>query len=369
MHPQNSSTPIGIASTSGHVVPPCEANSSPSSSCATAPPSYPSTPVAFRQRSKVKRVVDNRANIDLGYNSLQSTPRFNCPLSDVDSITSHHSQGSQPRSHLIENVLSNEAVPAGCMDNDCSITTELYGSLSSSKYSTRLTSHQSVKSHIGKSFTASCKSNLNSTLLKWWPFNRKCAKRQRTQYNNKQSKVVQYENSFSQESGHSPENSCVDSMVMLESSGKTRDQCTTDDITQTLTLTKHNDGSNDEEERETWSKKTDFLLSIIGFAVDLSNVWRFPYLCYKNGGGVFLIPYTTMLLFGALPLFFLELSLGQFSKSGPISLWNRVCPPLKGIGYCFVLISWYVSFYYNVIIAWGTYYIIKTLTSGELPRS
>ncbi|KAG1674783.1 Sodium-dependent noradrenaline transporter [Nymphon striatum] len=118
---------------------------------------------------------------------------------------------------------------------------------------------------------------------------------------------------------------------------------------------------NDSDGRATWSKKADFLLSIIGFAVDLANIWRFPYLCYKNGGGAFLIPYLLMLIFGALPLFYLELAVGQYNRQGPITLWN-ICPMFKGIGYCAVLVSFYTSFYYNCIIGWAIHFLIVSVS-------
>ncbi|KAK7830102.1 hypothetical protein U0070_003557 [Myodes glareolus] len=115
-------------------------------------------------------------------------------------------------------------------------------------------------------------------------------------------------------------------------------------------------------ERETWGKKMDFLLSVIGYAVDLGNIWRFPYICYQNGGGAFLLPYTIMAIFGGIPLFYMELALGQYHRNGCISIWRKICPIFKGIGYAICIIAFYIASYYNTIIAWALYYLISSFT-------
>ncbi|KAL5286833.1 hypothetical protein ACFFRR_008065 [Megaselia abdita] len=119
---------------------------------------------------------------------------------------------------------------------------------------------------------------------------------------------------------------------------------------------------NTEPVRESWSKKVEFLLAVIGFAVDLGNVWRFPYICYQNGGGAFLIPYCVMLIFGGLPLFYMELALGQFHRSGCISIWKRICPALKGVGWAICITDIYMGMTYNTIIGWAVYYLFASFT-------
>lgn len=115
-------------------------------------------------------------------------------------------------------------------------------------------------------------------------------------------------------------------------------------------------------EREFWSSKTDYLLSLVGYAVGLGNVWRFPYLAFKHGGGAFLIPYIIMLALAGLPLLFLECSLGQFASLGPIEIW-RIVPLFQGVGVTMVLISTLVSIYYNVIIAYSLFYLFSSFRS------
>jgi solute carrier family 6 amino acid transporter-like protein 5/7/9/14 len=123
---------------------------------------------------------------------------------------------------------------------------------------------------------------------------------------------------------------------------------------------------NETEARDEWDNKCSFFLSALGFAVGLGNVWRFPYIAYKNGGGTFLIPYFIILFVVGLPLFFMEFVIGQYMKSGPVKLFSNIAPIFSGIGYMMIALSSIIGVYYNVIMGWSIYYLFSGFTS-QLP--
>ncbi|KAI1232790.1 Sodium- and chloride-dependent glycine transporter 2, partial [Lamprotornis superbus] len=119
------------------------------------------------------------------------------------------------------------------------------------------------------------------------------------------------------------------------------------------------DVGDENKARGNWSSKLDFILSMVGYAVGLGNVWRFPYLAFKNGGGAFLIPYLMMLALAGIPIFFLEVSLGQFASQGPVSVWKAI-PALQGCGIAMLIISVLIAIYYNIILCYTLFYLFAS---------
>nr|XP_010593599.1 sodium- and chloride-dependent glycine transporter 1 isoform X2 [Loxodonta africana] len=113
--------------------------------------------------------------------------------------------------------------------------------------------------------------------------------------------------------------------------------------------------------RGNWGNQIEFVLTSVGYAVGLGNVWRFPYLCYRNGGGAFMFPYFIMLVFCGIPLFFMELSFGQFASQGCLGVW-KISPMFKGVGYGMMVVSTYIGIYYNVVICIAFYYFFSSMT-------
>ena len=78
--------------------------------------------------------------------------------------------------------------------------------------------------------------------------------------------------------------------------------------------------------------------------------------------GAFLIPYVIFMVIEGLPLFFLELSIGQRMRKSAIRCWQDVHPALFGIGVACLMVSLMLCLYYVVVIAWCCYYFFISFT-------
>lgn len=112
--------------------------------------------------------------------------------------------------------------------------------------------------------------------------------------------------------------------------------------------------------RQQWDNPIEFLLSCVSMSVGLGNVWRFPFTAFENGGGAFLIPYLIVLLMIGRPLYLLELSIGQFSSSGCVKIWD-LAPAFRGIGYGQSLATFIVCSYYCVLIGISCFYLFSSM--------
>lgn len=108
--------------------------------------------------------------------------------------------------------------------------------------------------------------------------------------------------------------------------------------------------------REAFGSRNVFILSAIGSAVGLGNIWRFPYVAYEGGGGAFLIPYLCALLTAGIPLLLFDYAIGhRFRGSAPLA-FRRMHRAAEPLGWWQVLICVVIAVYYAVIVAWAAMY-------------
>ena len=102
----------------------------------------------------------------------------------------------------------------------------------------------------------------------------------------------------------------------------------------------NNENSNGDDARSTFNSRTEYILTMIGYMVGLGNVWRWPFQCFSNGGAAFLIVYVIVLVAVAMPVFLLEVAVGQRFRSTPVPIWSAIHPALCGLGWAATLSSW-----------------------------
>ena len=117
-----------------------------------------------------------------------------------------------------------------------------------------------------------------------------------------------------------------------------------------------------ERPREQWTGQVGFILSAIGSAVGLGNIWRFPGVAYENGGGAFLIPYLIALLTAGIPILFLDYAIGHRFRGAAPTAFRRL-GGLRGrwmesLGWFQVTIAFVIGLYYTVVIAWSLSFFV-----------
>ena len=117
-----------------------------------------------------------------------------------------------------------------------------------------------------------------------------------------------------------------------------------------------------EKKQNNFSGQLGFVLAAAGSAVGVGNLWRFPYLAAKDGGGLFLIIYFVLVLTFGFTLLTSDIAIGRRTKQSAISAYAQMRPKWKFLGILTFLVPVLIMTYYAVIGGWITKYAVTYIT-------
>ena len=117
-----------------------------------------------------------------------------------------------------------------------------------------------------------------------------------------------------------------------------------------------------EKKQNHFSGQLGFVLAAAGSAVGVGNLWRFPYLAAKDGGGLFLIIYFVLVLTFGFTLLTSDIAIGRRTKQSAIGAYTQMRPKWKFLGILTFLVPVLIMTYYAVIGGWITKYAVTYIT-------
>ena len=118
------------------------------------------------------------------------------------------------------------------------------------------------------------------------------------------------------------------------------------------------------KDKNEWGSNLSFLLAMIGSAVGLGNIWRYPYVLYSNGGGAFFIPYIVAILILGIPFLILEYGVGYNFKSSFPKAVKSISNKWEYLGWFLPVAVFMILIYYSAILGWDGFYVIISAFKG-----
>ena len=118
------------------------------------------------------------------------------------------------------------------------------------------------------------------------------------------------------------------------------------------------------KDKNEWGSNLSFMLAMIGSAVGLGNIWRYPYVLYSNGGGAFFIPYIVAILIMGIPFLILEYGVGYNFKSSFPKAVKSISKKWEYLGWFLPVAVFMILIYYSAILGWDGFYVIISAFKG-----
>ena len=119
-----------------------------------------------------------------------------------------------------------------------------------------------------------------------------------------------------------------------------------------------------ETKKQEWNSNLAFMMAMIGSAVGLGNIWRFPNVLYSNGGGSFMIPYIVSLFLLGISFVLVEYAVGFRFKKSLARILFSVSKKLEPIAWFILLVVFLITTYYVCVVGWDLIYIFLSFTKA-----